>query len=149
MIHKPTTIRLNAMTTGIAAIFAMLLLLPTRSALAAGDVRPMIHPAPSRVAPTGARVSRTVHADPRIAQFNRELAAYKQTVAALRRDSQRLMAQQRRLDALVKDIGSGAQMDMINLQSLMSNRQTAVQLSTNLIQALSDSADAIAHNIGK
>jgi hypothetical protein len=80
-------------------------------------------------------------------QFNRELAAYKQTVAALTRDTQLLVEQQKRLDALVNDLGSSGEMDMIRLQSLMSQRQTAVQLSTNLIQALSHSADAIAHNI--
>jgi hypothetical protein len=40
-------------------------------------------------------------------------------------------------------------MDMIHLQSLMSARQTAVQLSTNMIAALSDSSKAIATNVGK
>lgn len=53
------------------------------------------------------------------------------------------------IDNITKDINSSSQMDMINLQSIMSTRQTAVQLSTNLIQSLSHSADSIAANTGK
>jgi hypothetical protein len=53
------------------------------------------------------------------------------------------------LDDISKELNSGAQLDMIHLQSLMSSRQTAVQLSTNLIQSLGHSADAIAANMGK
>lgn len=144
MIHKSTPVHACAMAMGIVAISAILLLLPASSAFAAGDARPVMRPLP-----TGAHASRAAHPDPRIAQFNRELAAYRQTVAALQRDTERLIKQQKYIDALVKDLNSGTQMDMINLQSLMSDRQTAVQLSTNLIQALSHSADAIAHNMGK
>jgi len=53
------------------------------------------------------------------------------------------------LDSVTKELNAGAQLDMIHLQSLMSSRQTAVQLSTNLIQSLGHSADAIAANTGK
>jgi hypothetical protein len=40
-------------------------------------------------------------------------------------------------------------MNMISLQSIMSARQTAVQLATNLISALGESSKAIAANAGK
>ncbi len=48
----------------------------------------------------------------------------------------------------VSDLNSGAELQMIKMQSLMSQRQTAVQLSTNLVQALGDQASKIAQNIG-
>ena len=51
------------------------------------------------------------------------------------------------LDATCKDIESSAQMDMINLQSLMGARQTAIQLSTNLVAALAESMKAVVTNI--
>ena len=140
-INNPTIIRINAMTTGIAVMFAVLLVLPTQSSLAAGHVGPMMRPASSRVTPTGA------HVDPRIAEFNRELAAYKQTVAALRRDSRRLIAQQKRIDALVSDIDNSAQLNMIRLQSIVSQRQTAIQLTSNMMKALNDSNSHIVHNM--
>jgi len=149
MIHKPTTVHLSMMTTGIVAVFAVLLLLPTPSARAAGNAQPVKRPMASRVAPVGAHASHAARVDPRIAEFNRELAAYKQTVAALQRDTQRLMKQQRYIDALVNEIGKNGELNMIQLQSLMSQRQTAVQLSTNMIKSLSDSADAIVPNLGK
>jgi hypothetical protein len=53
------------------------------------------------------------------------------------------------IDGLSKDIESSSQMNMIQLQSLMSSRQTAIQLSTNLISALGESSKAIAANIGR
>lgn len=53
------------------------------------------------------------------------------------------------IDGLSKDIESSSQMNMIQLQSLMSARQTAIQLSTNLISALGESSKAIASNIGR
>ena len=37
------------------------------------------------------------------------------------------------------DVGSQAQLGMIQLQSLMSQRQMAIQMCTNLIQALNSS----------
>ena len=51
------------------------------------------------------------------------------------------------LNLVTKDIESGAQMDMIRLQSMMGARQTAIQLSTNLVSALSESQKAIVSNI--
>jgi hypothetical protein len=53
------------------------------------------------------------------------------------------------IDGLSKDIESSSQMNMIHLQSIMSARQTAIQLSTNLISALGESSKAIAANIGR
>jgi hypothetical protein len=51
------------------------------------------------------------------------------------------------LNMIGKDLEAGAQMDMIALQSLMSARQTAIQLSTNLVSALNESAKSVVANI--
>lgn len=53
------------------------------------------------------------------------------------------------LENKLKDLEAEAQIGMIHLQSLMSNRQTAIQLSTNLISSLGESHKAIASNIGR
>ena len=48
-----------------------------------------------------------------------------------------------------KDLNSLARADsMINLQSLMSQRQQAIQMCTNLVQSLGDQCNKIAENIG-
>jgi len=52
------------------------------------------------------------------------------------------------LDNLSKDLGTSAELDMMTLQSLMSQRQTAIQISTNLIQSLGESSKTIAQKIG-
>jgi len=46
------------------------------------------------------------------------------------------------------DLNSDSELTMINLQSLMSQRQTAVQLTTNLVQSLGQQTSDIAKNIG-
>jgi hypothetical protein len=48
-----------------------------------------------------------------------------------------------------QSISSSAELSMINLQSLMSQRQEAIQLSTNLVQSLGDQCNKIADNVGK
>ena len=53
------------------------------------------------------------------------------------------------LNTVSKELESSAQLEMIKLQSLMSSRQTAIQLSTNLVSALCDSTKSIASNIGR
>ncbi len=132
--------RSRARANGLALI-AMMSAVLAGPAAAAGRV-----PVPALSHPRSVRGARI---DPRVVEFNRDVAAYQRTVAALRRDTQRLQALQHRLDALGKELNSGAQMDMIHLQSLMSSRQTAVQLSTNLIKSLGETADAVAGNTGK
>jgi hypothetical protein len=52
------------------------------------------------------------------------------------------------IESMTKDINSGSELQMINLQSLMSQRQAAVQLTTNLVQSLGDQMNKIAANIG-
>ncbi|CAN5677648.1 hypothetical protein BH09MYX1_BH09MYX1_61130 [soil metagenome] len=47
-----------------------------------------------------------------------------------------------------KDVNAGTELSMINLQSLMSQRQSSVQLVTNMVQALGDQMNKIAANIG-
>lgn len=48
-----------------------------------------------------------------------------------------------------KDLDASAQLDMIQLQSLTSARQTAIGLATNLLSSLSETLRSIAANIGK
>jgi hypothetical protein len=45
-------------------------------------------------------------------------------------------------------LNSAAEIDMIHLQSLLSQRQTAIQLTTNIVQSLNDQANKIVANIG-
>lgn len=49
---------------------------------------------------------------------------------------------------LSKQLGSSAELDMINLQSLVSQRQTAIQLVTNMMSSLNESQKAVAAKIG-
>ena len=46
------------------------------------------------------------------------------------------------------DLGSGSQMSMLELQSLVSQRQNAVQLATGILKAISEGAKAVVANIG-
>lgn len=52
------------------------------------------------------------------------------------------------LQTISKDLSSGAELEMITLQSIMSQRQTAIQICTNLVAALGESSKAIAQKIG-
>jgi hypothetical protein len=52
------------------------------------------------------------------------------------------------LEKVSKDLSSSAELDMINLNSLMSQRQTAVQMCTNMVSALGETQKAIAAKIG-
>lgn len=52
------------------------------------------------------------------------------------------------VSSLQKDVNAGTELEMIKLQSLMSQRQSAVQVVTNLVQALGDQMNKIASNIG-
>lgn len=46
------------------------------------------------------------------------------------------------------NLNSDAELGMVHIQSLMSERQTAVTLTTNLVQSLGDQTNKIADNIG-
>jgi hypothetical protein len=52
------------------------------------------------------------------------------------------------LQGSVTNLNSGAELQMIQIQSFMSQRQTAVQITTNLVQSLDDQMNKIASNIG-
>jgi hypothetical protein len=52
------------------------------------------------------------------------------------------------IGGLAKEISSAAELDMIGLQSLMSQRQTAIQLTTNLLSSFNESLKAIAAKVG-
>jgi hypothetical protein len=53
------------------------------------------------------------------------------------------------LQACASDLNSDSELQMIQVQSLMSQRQTAVQLTTNLVQSLGDQAQKIVENVGR
>jgi hypothetical protein len=52
------------------------------------------------------------------------------------------------IGTISKDLSSSAELDMIQLQSLMSQRQTAIQMCTNLVSALGETSKTIAQKIG-
>ncbi len=53
------------------------------------------------------------------------------------------------VDNLLSDLESAAQMDMIKLQSLMSTRNTAISLATNMMSAIGKGQESIVGNIGR
>lgn len=53
------------------------------------------------------------------------------------------------LDNARQGLSQGSELGMIQLQSMMSQRQTAVQLTTNLVQSLGEQMKQITGNIGK
>jgi hypothetical protein len=53
------------------------------------------------------------------------------------------------IEDAVKDLNANAELNMIQLQSLMSQRQQAIQICTNLVQALGQQQNSIAQNVGK
>jgi len=48
-----------------------------------------------------------------------------------------------------KNLSQGRELSMIDLQSVVSQRQTALQLTTNLLNSVSESTKAITANMGK
>lgn len=60
----------------------------------------------------------------------------------------KLTAMADRIGQVSKEMSSSAELDMIQLQSLMSQRQTAIQICTNLISSLGETSKAIAQKIG-
>jgi len=57
----------------------------------------------------------------------------------------------RMLDRAALDLvcgGVGGELDMINLQSLISQRQQTVQLTSSVLKKMNDTTSAIVHNIG-
>ncbi|MGH7434520.1 MAG: hypothetical protein ACRENE_02515 [Polyangiaceae bacterium] len=53
-----------------------------------------------------------------------------------------------RLQGCASDLNSNSELQMIQLQSLMSERQTAIELTTNLVQSLGSQSEKIAQNVG-
>lgn len=49
----------------------------------------------------------------------------------------------------IKDVESGAELEMIKLQSLMSARNTAISLATNIMSAMGKGTETITGNIGR
>lgn len=53
------------------------------------------------------------------------------------------------VETAIKDIESGSELEMIRLQSLMSARNTAISLATNMMSAVGKGAESIVGNIGR
>lgn len=53
------------------------------------------------------------------------------------------------IENAIKDVESGSELEMIKLQSLMSARNTAISLATNMMSAIGKGAEAIVGNIGR
>jgi hypothetical protein len=53
------------------------------------------------------------------------------------------------LNNINSSLGSGAEINMIKVQSLMSDRTTAITLTTNILQSYDDGLSKVADNIGK
>lgn len=91
--------------------------------------------------------------DPKLAETMRvEMGVYYDTSQILSRQdgvyySREVKATKGYIDTIVRELDATAQMDMIRLQSHMSARQTAIQLSTNLIASMTDSMKAVVSNI--
>jgi hypothetical protein len=62
--------------------------------------------------------------------------------------TQELQGYVQTLTDAASDLNSNTELGMVQLQSLMSQRQTAVTLTTNLVQSLGDQENKIADNIG-
>lgn len=94
--------------------------------------------------------ARKVHKDPRIAEFNRELATYQRKVAVLYREVQRLQAHQRRLNTLARQlqtIGDDAQMMQLQLQAAMQKQTQAMQMLSSILKSMHDTERSIIRNI--
>jgi hypothetical protein len=53
------------------------------------------------------------------------------------------------MKSVSKDLDANSEMNMIEMQSVMSSRQQAIQLTTNLVQSLGQQLNMIAQNVGK
>jgi hypothetical protein len=63
-------------------------------------------------------------------------------------DKSELQAFTTSINDATSNLNSGSELQMVQLQSLMSQRQTAISLTTNLLQSLGDQEEKIAENIG-
>lgn len=60
-----------------------------------------------------------------------------------------IQAAKSQLETMIKDIESGSELEMIKLQSLMSSRNTAISLSTNMASSIGKSQESITGNVGR
>jgi hypothetical protein len=54
-----------------------------------------------------------------------------------------------KVDGIMNDISKGAELEMINLQSQVSQRQMAVQMATSMLNKFNEGLMSVAGNIGK
>ena len=52
-----------------------------------------------------------------------------------------------RVDPVLSDVGKGADLEMINLQSMVSQRQMAVQIATQMISKMNETISAVTSNL--
>lgn len=52
-----------------------------------------------------------------------------------------------KVDPILNDVGKGAELEMINLQSMVSQRQMAVQIATQLISKLNETISTVTSNL--
>jgi hypothetical protein len=86
---------------------------------------------------------------PVLTKLEATMAAFENTMSDgnASQDETTSIAQQ--LSDAASGINSDSELQMVQLQSLMSQRQTAISLTTNLVQSLGDQESKIADNIGK
>jgi hypothetical protein len=85
---------------------------------------------------------------PKRAEILQVYAFYKSTLVDAIVSTSELNSMAQNVGSVMKDLSSSAELDMISLQSLMTQRQTAIQLCTNLVAALGESTKLIAQRIG-
>jgi len=142
MICRP--VHLKAIIEGVLVSLAVALLLSSSPAFAAGHTRPMVRTLPN---PAGAHAG---HVDPRVAEFNLELNAYRRDVAALYGQAQRLQAREHHLDSLatqLQTLGDVKQDWQLQLQDAMNKQAAAMQMLSNIMRDLNKTARAIIQNM--
>lgn len=116
--------------------------------LAPAQARAVQQVRPALVAPTiRVPASPALHTNPQVIAFENDLAAYRQTLAALQREGQQLEALRARLEARLQALSDSKELTMLQLQDLLSQRQQAVLTATELIKKMNDSAQSIIQNI--
>jgi uncharacterized protein (DUF2235 family) len=53
------------------------------------------------------------------------------------------------VDGIINDISKGAELEMINLQSIVSQRQMAVQIATSMLSKFNEGVQSVVANVGK
>src|SRR5690606_8630821 len=82
-------------------------------------------------------------------RFDANSGTYEATGASATLNKQDAQVLKTYVETAIKDIESGSELEMIRLQSLMSARNTAISLATNMMSAVGKGAESIVGNIGR